>query len=182
MKIRLARESDSRPIQKVIETAFPDEENKMICNLADELAREIVSPSIKSLPPIRPLVAELDHQVIGYICYSPIILKDDIDMFGYILAPLAVSPEHQRQGVGSRLIRSGIDMPTNDGVGVLLVYGDPGYYGRFGFKEETGRLFVPPYPLKYPSGWTAMMLEAIVVLDPPVRFGCVDALSKPEFW
>ena len=127
--IRLAQETDLGSIQKVIETAFSDEENKVIMNLAKELSKEITSPSIKSL------IAEVDNQVIGYVSYSQIFLKSSSGISGYIHSPLAVSQEHQKQGVGSNLIKSGIDMLTKEGVGVLLVYGDPDYYGRFGFKE-----------------------------------------------
>ena len=133
MDIRLAQEIDLDSILKVIETAFSDEENKVIMNLFQELSREVTSPSIKSL------VAEVDNQIIGYVSFSPIFLKSDSGISGYILAPLAVSPEHQKTGVGSNLIESGIDMLTKDGAGILLVYGDPDYYGRFGFKEEIGR-------------------------------------------
>jgi len=176
MNIRLAQETDLDSILKVIETAFSDEENKVIINLVQELFREVTSPSIKSL------VAEVNNQVIGYVSYSPIFLKSDTSICGYILAPLAVSPEHQNKGVGSNLINAGIDMLTNDGVGVLLVYGDPAYYGRFGFKEEIGHSFVPPYTLQYPFGWTGMMLNDTPVPEEPIQFECVAALSKPELW
>jgi len=176
MDIRLAQETDLDSILKVIETAFSDEENKVIMNLVQELSREVTSPSIKSL------VAEVDNQVIGYVSFSPIFLKSDSSIVGYILAPLAVSPEHQKQGVGSNLIKSGIDMLTKDGADVLLVYGDPAYYGRFGFKEEIGRSFVPPYPLEYPFGWTGMMLNETSIPEHPIQFECVSALSKPELW
>ena len=176
MDIRLAQEIDLDSILKVIETAFSDEENKVIMNLVQELHQETTSPSIKSL------FVEVDNQVIGYVSYSPIFLKSDTNITGYILAPLAVSPEHQKQGVGSNLIKSGIDMLSRNGVGVLLVYGDPAYYGRFGFKEEIGRTFTPPYPLEYPFGWTGMMLNETVVPEEPIKFGCVSALSKPDLW
>src|SRR6056300_943211 len=126
MNIRLAQEQDLDSILKVIETAFSDEENKAIMNLVQELHQETTSPSIKSL------VAEVDNQVIGYVSFSPILLKSNSSISGYILAPLAISPEHQKQGVGSNLIKSGIDMLTKDDANVLLVYGDPAYYGRFG--------------------------------------------------
>ena len=115
MNIRLAQEIDLDSILKVIETAFSDEEKKVIINLVQELHQETTSPSIKSL------VAEVDNQVIGYVSFSPIFLKSDSNFSGYILAPLAVSPEHQKQGVGTILIKSGIDMLTQDGVGALLV-------------------------------------------------------------
>ncbi len=61
MNIRLAQETDLDSILKVIETAFSDEENKVIMNLVQELSREVTSPSIKLL------VAEVDNQVIGYV-------------------------------------------------------------------------------------------------------------------
>ena len=176
MNIRLAQETDLDSILKVIETSFSDEENKVIINLVQELSRENTSPSIKSL------VAEVDNQVIGYVSYSPFFLKSDSSISGYILAPLAVSSEHQKQGVGSNLINAGVDMLTRDGAGVLMVYGDPNYYGRFGFNEEIGRSFVSPYTLQYPFGWTGMMLNGTVLPEEPIRFDCVAALSKPELW
>ena len=176
MNIRLAQEADLDSILKVIETAFSDEENKVIMNLVQELHQETTSPSIMSL------VAEVDNQVIGYVSYSPIYSKSDTNISGYILAPLAVSPEHQKTGVGSNLIKSGIDMLTRDGACVLLVYGDPDYYGRFGFKAEIGLSFVPPYSLQYPFGWTGMMLNETPVPEQPIQFDCVAALSKPELW
>ena len=149
---------------------------KVIMNLVQELHQETTNPSIKSL------VAEVDNQVIGYVSCSPIFLKSVSSISGYILAPLAVSPEQQKQGVGSNLINAGIDVLTKDGVGVLLVYGDPAYYERFGFKEEIGHSFVPPYPLKNPFGWTGMMLNDTPVLEQPIQFECVSALSKPDLW
>ena len=176
MNIRLTQETDLDSILKVIEIAFSDEENKVIINLVQELHQETTSPSIKSL------VAEVDNQVIGYVSYSPIFLKSDPNISGYILAPLAISPEHQKQGVGSNLINAGIDMLTRDGAGVLLVYGDPAYYRRFGFKEEIGHSFVPPYPLEYQFGWTGMMLNNTTVPEQPIQFECVSALSKPDLW
>ena len=176
MTIRLAQNADLDSILKVVETAFSDEENKVIKNLVLELSTETTSPSIKSL------VAEVDNQVIGYVSYSPIYMKSNSNISGYILAPLAVSPEHQKQGVGSNLIKSGIDMLTKGGVGVILVYGDPAYYGRFGFKEEIGHSFVPQYQLQYPFGWTGMMLNDTPVPEKPIQFECVSALSKPDLW
>ena len=176
MNIRLTQETDLDSILKVIETGFSDEENKVIINLVQELHQETTSPSIKSL------VAEVDNQVIGYVSFSPIFLKSDSSISGYILAPLAVSPEHQKQGVGSNLINAGIEMLTKDGIGVLIVYGDPAYYGRFGFREEIGRSFVPPYTLQYPFGWTGMMLNDTAVPERPIQFECVPALTKPDLW
>ena len=73
-------------------------------------------------------------------------------------------------------------MLTQDGACVLLVYGDSNYYGRFGFKKETGDAFIPPYPLKYLFGWAGMMLNGNRIPNEPINFNCVMALSKSDLW
>ena len=176
MNIRLFQKTDLISVQRVIETSFFDNESKEISKLALDLSTETSSPQIVSL------VAEVDNKIVGYVSYSPIFLKSDTGISGYILSPLAVSTEYQKQGVGKKLINYGIDMLTKDGVGVLLVYGDPDYYGRFGFNEEIGRLFVPPYPLEHPFGWTGIMLDRNAILEIPINFDCVASLSKPDLW
>ena len=116
------------------------------------------------------------------MAFSPIFLKSASGISGYILAPLAVSPQHQQQGVGSQLVRRGINVLTKEGGDVLLVYGDPVYYRRVGFSEKTCRVFMAPYPLAYPFGWTGMMLNETPLPDTPIQFDCVAALSKPDLW
>ena len=174
--IRLAGEKDLPSIRKVIETSFSAEENKAIMKLVAALSIEA------SHPPVKSLIAELDGHVIGYVSFSPISHKSASPISGYILSPLGVSANHQKQGIGSSLIKTGIEMLTKDGVDVLLVYGDPAYYGRFGFREKTALSFVPPYPLARPFGWLGMMIsEASAPMD-PIKFECAGALSKPELW
>lgn len=156
--------------------AFSEEENKVIVKLVDDLFLETFRP------PIRHLVAEIDNQVIGYVAYSPICLEAGASMTGYILAPLAVSPEHQHGGVGSSLIKRGIEILSKEGADVLLAYGDPKYYERFGFEKESARSFVPPYPLEYPFGWLGMMLKGVDAPKSPIKFECVQSLNKSELW
>ena len=69
MNINLAQETDLDAIQKVVETAFSDEENKIISKFAFDLLTETASPSIQSW------VAEVDHQIIGSVSFSPIFLN-----------------------------------------------------------------------------------------------------------
>jgi putative acetyltransferase len=80
------------------------------------------------------LVADLDGQVVGHIAFSPVTITDGSkDWYG--LGPISVTPEKQRQGIGSMLMRAGLDrLKVMGGKGCALV-GDPAYYSRFGFKN-----------------------------------------------
>lgn len=92
-----------------------------------------------------------------------------------LLAPLCVAPEHQRQGIGSALIRAGHDELRSMGTTHILVLGDPAYYGRHGF--APGSNVEPPCPL--PEHWREAWQW--LTLDPglPEPRGI---LTAPEPW
>jgi putative acetyltransferase len=87
------------------------------------------------------LVAELDD-IVGFVAFSRLIL-DNANAKALALAPLAVSPKQQRQGVGRTLVRDGIARAGAAGQDALLVVGDPAYYGRFGFGPAPPGLTTP---------------------------------------
>ena len=82
------------------------------------------------------LVALSNHKVVGHIGFSPLTINDQPTR-GLGLAPLAVAPTHQRQGVGQELIQRGIDACRSAKATFLVVLGEPGYYGRFGFQRAS---------------------------------------------
>ena len=68
------------------------------------------------------------------------------------------------------------------GVNVLFVYGDPNYYGKFGFNADAASRYSPPYELQYPSGWQAITFSEGVLTESNVKISCVDPLNDPELW
>jgi len=83
------------------------------------------------------LVAELDGQVVGHILFSDIqIVGEDDSVDALALAPMAVVPEHQRKGIGSELVRTGLEQCRQAGHRIVIVLGHPNYYPRFGFSSE----------------------------------------------
>ena len=79
------------------------------------------------------LIAVLNQEIIGHICFSPMrMLPAGPKAVG--LAPLAVLPEWQKQGVGTALMRAGIEVCRQAGYDVLFVLGHPAYYPRVGFQ------------------------------------------------
>ncbi|MGI9220891.1 MAG: GNAT family N-acetyltransferase [Woeseiaceae bacterium] len=87
--------------------------------------------------PIVSLVAEDDENIVGHILFSPVSHSDDADLKLMGLAPMAVSPERQKQGIGSRLIEAGLEHCRVMGVAAVVVLGHPNYYPRFGFTSSS---------------------------------------------
>ncbi|MGE5721582.1 MAG: GNAT family N-acetyltransferase, partial [Sphingomonadales bacterium] len=61
------------------------------------------------------------------------------------LAPLCVAPDRQHRGIGSRLVRAGLEWARDAQWEAVFVLGDPAYYRRFGFALEPARSFDSPY-------------------------------------
>ena len=82
------------------------------------------------------LVAEEHGTVIGHILFSRLFIDGaDAAIPALALAPMAVIPERQRQGIGSRLIEAGLTRSREIGERIVLVVGHPHYYPRFGFSH-----------------------------------------------
>ena len=76
------------------------------------------------------LVATLNGRVVGHIMYSPITVGD---VTGAALGPMAVLPEHQRLGIGSKLVEAGNQRLKDAGWPFIIVLGHAHFYPRFGF-------------------------------------------------
>lgn len=176
MQIRNATPHDADDIRGVHLSAFPDAEGAAVAGLAVDLLSE------RTIPPTISLVAEVDGVLRGHVCFSPVTRHGTADFVGYILAPLAVRPERQGRGIGSHLIRKGIERVSEHDPEVLLVYGDPGYYGRFGFRAERAAGYIPPYPLKFPFGWQGLSLRDNGPGGAGIRIACVPPLCDATLW
>lgn len=177
LKIRESRKGDLADIRAIHQSAFPQAERDSVTRLAVELAYTRFEPAALSL-----VAAYADHTV-GHVAFSPVRITGAGKINGYILAPLGVLADAQRGGIGTALVREGLKRLEARGVDVVLVYGDPEYYGRFGFGAELGERFIAPYPLEYPFGWQAMTLgQPPTFAEAPVRIACVAALDDPAMW
>lgn len=130
--IRYARSADHPAIADVIAAAF---------GRADEA--RLVERLRADGDVLFELVAEEDGAVVGHILFSR-LWADRAELYG-ALAPLAVLPGRQSQGVGSDLARRGLDCAREFGCHGLLVLGDPAYYGRFGFSADAAAEVKAPF-------------------------------------
>lgn len=74
-------------------------------------------------------------EVLGHVLYSPVTTP--LPSHGLGLAPVAVKPEFQNQGIGSKLIRSSLIEIKADGFDFVVLLGSPEYYHRFGFQTAS---------------------------------------------
>jgi putative acetyltransferase len=122
--IRYARPADHAAIAAVVTEAF---------GRADEA--ELVKRLRADDDVLFELVSADESGVGGHVLFSR-LWADRAEMFA-ALAPLAVRPGLQRSGVGAALVRAGLDSAREFGAHGVLVLGDPGYYGRFGFSRDA---------------------------------------------
>lgn len=83
---------------------------------------------------ILSLVAIKNNEIVGHIAFSPVTIESDQATVNAVgLAPMAVSPEFQRSGIGSQLVEEGLNRIRTAGHDLVVVLGHPEYYPRFGF-------------------------------------------------
>jgi putative acetyltransferase len=126
MLIRAEERKDRAAVHAVNLAAF---ETPSEANLVDAL-REQAQPVVS-------LVAEEDGAITGHIMFSPVSLSGHPGLKVMGLAPMAVAPKHQRKGIGSALVRAGLEQCKQLGFVAVVVLGHAGYYPRFGFLPST---------------------------------------------
>ncbi len=128
IKIRAEEPQDIKAIRGVNTGAFGQ---KQEADVVDKLRLNCNA--------LMSLVAITQNQIVDHILFSPVkINSEDRKIWGVGLAPMAVLPDYQRQGIGSEPIRSGLATLKNKGCPFVIVLGDAEYYPRFGFKPASG--------------------------------------------
>ena len=126
MLIRTEEERDRAAVYAVIAAAF---ERPLEADLVDVLRQQAQA--------MVSLVTENDQTIVGHILFSPVSLSGHPSLNIAGLAPLAVAPNHQRKGIGTALVRAGLERCKQLGLGAVVVLGHPEYYPRFGFSPAS---------------------------------------------
>ena len=155
-KVRAERVDDHAAIGDVIRAAFRGK----LYAAGDEA--ELVEKLRQQRALVVSLVAELDGRVIGQITFSPAFPADGSNGW-YALGPVAVLPDHQLRGVGSRLIDAGLERIVDMQATGCILTGNPEYYRRFGFVVSPSQA-----PAGEPS--ESFMIKSFKGRTPPGHF------------
>ena len=155
--IRDAAPEDREAVRAVHVSAFPTQ-------LEADLVEALEAAGDATLS----LVAEHEGRVVGHILCSRMQVEGDGEAIRAVgLAPVAVRPERQGEGIGGALIRAAVERNRDSGEQMMFVLGEPDYYSRFGFTAETARPFASPYAGDY---FMAIRFDGV----PPPRSGKAD--------
>jgi predicted N-acetyltransferase YhbS len=118
------------------------------------------------------------------VLFTAVSLEPAVKQRASLLAPLAVLPEHQGRGIGSRLVEEGLVQLRAVGVSIVFTLGHPDYYPRFGFLPAGIRGFTAPYPIeeKNADAWMVLRLDDALPQAYAGRVRCAQALDRPEYW
>jgi predicted N-acetyltransferase YhbS len=138
IQIRQEQKKDIDAVYSVVKSAFEKME------LADGDEQDLVDRLRKSQAfiPELSLVAESDGKVIGHILFTKMKIGGHPSL---ALAPVAVLPEYQKQGVGGKLIREGHRIAKELGFNSVILVGHPAYYPRFGYSPASKWKITAPF-------------------------------------
>jgi putative acetyltransferase len=146
------------------------------------LTRDLLSDS--TAKPILSLLAYIEMQPVGHILFTKAHLTNAPNIKASMLAPLAVIPKYQKQGVGGSLIRKGLQLQAQSGVELVFVLGHPKYYPKFGFTPAAALGFEPTYPIppEVSDAWMVQSLRPNIIGAVTGKvLGC-DSMNRPENW
>jgi putative acetyltransferase len=176
MYIRETKDADLKDILFVEREAFNSNKE------ADLTKDMLADPSAK---PFISLLAYIEEQPAGHILFTAGHLSNAPKKVSIsFLAPLAVIPKFQRQGIGGALIKKGLELLSKSHVDLVFVVGHPEYYPRHGFTPAGKLGFETPYPVleKHANAWMVQALRPNVIGSVSGKVICCDALNKPELW
>ena len=146
-----------------------------------ELVRALLSDP--SAQPLLSLLAREDEQPLGHILFTAARLDGpDCAVSVSILAPLAVVPGAQRQGIGGRLIEQGVQLLGERGVELVFVLGHPDYYPHHGFEPASRHGLAAPYAISPEDAWMVRPLRRDVLGRMTGSVVCAEAMNRPEYW
>lgn len=145
--IRVERPSDCEAIRRVNEAAF-----------AGSAEADLVEALRAGGYVIASLVAETEAGVVGHVLFSRLLIETESgEVSAASLAPMAVLPQVQRQGIGSLLVSTGLALCRERGERIAFVLGHPAFYPRFGFSSDSASPIVCPFGEG--EAWMAMELD-----------------------
>lgn len=130
---------------------------------------------------IRVFTAYDDLDIVGAVIFSR-LHYGDTPRSVFLLSPMAVASQRQKQGIGQELIIHSLNQLKGLGADLVLTYGDPAFYSKTGFEPVDEKDISPPHNLSMPQGWIGQALNSKALLPLRERPQCAPPFNTPELW
>jgi predicted N-acetyltransferase YhbS len=178
MKYKILNKNSKAEVASLFTSVFTssegEKEGKLIGDLASELSSNIDNEEIICFG------AYGEESLIGSIFFTRLRCSEPILV--YMLAPVAVSTEHQGKVVGQTLIKYGLNALKSRSVAVAITYGDPSFYSKVGFQSLSENIIRAPLKLSMPGGWLGQSLTEEPIPTINERPKCVKEFNDPVYW
>ncbi len=165
-------QTEIEAISRIHRLAFGDAEGPEVARLAEDFLAlsDTISISVRR-----------DGEIVGNVLFTPFVFEDHPMAKCFLLAPCAVSPNYQGQGVGNELMERSIAHLTSIHADAVFVLGVPGFYPRYGFVPTDKQT---PYPklLTLPNSWMELELNTGSAKALGGRTIAVAPIMEPGFW
>jgi putative acetyltransferase len=168
-EIRETTPDEIPALERLYRATFPEE---------DLVA--LVGDLMSAGPDVLSLAAVADGAIVGHVAFTRCTIGES-GTRAALLAPLAVTPDRQRQGLGRALVNAGFDCLAEERILYVFVLGDPAYYSRLGFTREDA--VMPPYalPPEWDGAWQSARLRG-AARPPPGSLDLPPVWLRPELW
>lgn len=176
MLIRPTGPADAEALADVHRTAFGSE-------VEPALALALMADD--AFMPDLSFVAEEDGRLLGHVLVTRAWLRPkdgSAELPLLLLAPLAVVPDAQRQGIGTMLVEAAATLAAETGEIAMVVLGHPEYYPRFGFEPAVPRGIRPPYPVEPEAAWMMLEFGGRLPAGATGVLRVAEPLDAPELW
>src|SRR5688500_8980730 len=126
IEVRSEQPGDEAAVRHVNDLAFGQSDESRIVDAVRAAGAAVIS-----------LVAVRSTRIVGHILFTPVSLDPPAPEAALGLGPMAVLPDLQRQGIGSRLVEAGLHECRRMGYPIVVVVGHPEFYPRFGFRPGS---------------------------------------------
>ncbi len=179
MDVTIAGAAQTRDVTDLFAATFAESEG----SAAGEQIGRLVASLLTTVDAADIFVfcAVQDDRIAGAVIFTRMRYPED-ERTVFILSPMAVAPPWQGKGVGQKLLAYALETLRQNGVDVVLTYGDINFYAKAGFTRITKLIARPPLPLSYPAGWLGASLTDRPLDPVQGPSHCVRALNDPALW
>jgi len=170
-------QKDNEIIQLFTET-FTHSEGEAEGKLISNLVKDFLSSKSQK---VKIFTSTDAKKVIGCVIFSKIQFETS-NVNTFILSPMAVVTNYQGKGVGQALINLAHSALKDEGVQIVLTYGDINFYSKVGYNQISEDIIQAPLKLTYPEGWLGQSFINDKINPIKEQSYCEDALNNQVYW